>query len=113
MADPDTVASGGVIAAVLSVLGIRWEHGRKQIVSSIEGVNMKVVDINNKVSRLLTMHEHPDDSGFGSARTNETLSRIEAHQMSVLEDLRKTNILMRESTAATKDLVKFLRGQSA
>jgi cytochrome c556 len=56
----------------------------------------------DKITKLVTMHEHPDDYDFGSAKTNESVDRIAI-------EVRITSDLVRDSTSASREATKELK----
>lgn len=58
-------AVAGLVAVTLAGLAVR-----------IEQIGSRVKNVETVVSVIQTMHEHPDDSGFGTATTNRLLGEL-------------------------------------
>ena len=81
------------------------EHTEGKL-ASIAGADMRFAELlkenNDKATKLVTMHEHPDDYDFGNAKTNETVDRIAL-------EVRTTSDLVRDSTAASREATHELK----
>lgn len=70
----------------------------------------KALEKNSKdTAKLLTMHEHPDDYDFGSAKTNETVDRVAIEVRTTSDLVRDSTAASREATSELKELTGLLR----
>ncbi|KKL66057.1 hypothetical protein LCGC14_2148810 [marine sediment metagenome] len=109
MIDFETLGGVGFIGSVLALISLRFEHGRKQLVRLLEESRKEAMAVKKITEKCLSMHQHPDDSGFGTKRTNEDLGTILDRMEQDREARREIDILVKENTRATRDLILTIR----
>ena len=105
------------LAALISLLGVRMEYAMRQLSHKLDLLRAEVdairdpdiVGVRNETRKLITMHEHADDFGFGSkemlSKQNSIYGQLTKNEQAML-DLVET---VRENVAASKAMIDVLR----
>lgn len=105
------------LAALISLLGVRMEYAMRQLSHKMDLLkaevdairNPDIVGVREETRKLVTMHEHADDYGFGSkemlANQDRAFKEVTRSEQAML-DLIET---VRENVAASKSMIDVLR----
>ena len=105
------------LTAIVTLLGLRVEYSNRQLgkqmdslakdVASVRDPDLK--EVRNDTRKLTTMHQHPDDYGFGSREVNAKVDRMFGEQTKMEVAISELCEVVKSSIATSEGLMQTIR----